>query len=84
MFLVNDKTFLIEENTHAVINFLIEDEKLSASEAISKFFTSTTFEKLCDTETGLYLFSPAYIYELFRDELQYAHFGHIQDQACHE
>ena len=32
------------------------------------------FEKLQDEETGLYLESPEYVYDLFKDELN---FGHI-------
>ena len=32
------------------------------------FYESEVFEKLNDPETGLYLESPAYIYDLFRLE----------------
>ena len=36
--------------------------------------SATVFEKLQDEETGLYLESPEYVYDLFKDELN---FGHI-------
>ena len=39
-----------------------------------KFYNSEVFEKLIDEETGLYLESPDYVYDLFKDEMN---FGHI-------
>lgn len=33
-----------------------------------EFYSSEVFEKLNEPETGLYLESPAYIYELFKSE----------------
>lgn len=43
-------------------------------EAMNKFYNSEVFEKLQDKETGLYLESSEYIYDLFKDEMN---FGHI-------
>ena len=40
----------------------------------NKFYNSEVFEKLIDEETGLYLESPNYVYDLFKDEMN---FGHI-------
>mgnify|MGYP007041225037 CR=1 FL=1 len=40
----------------------------------SKFYNSEVFEKLQDEETGLYKESSAYVYDLFKDEMN---FGHI-------
>ncbi len=34
------------------------------------FHYSETFEKLCEKHTGLYIESPAYIYELLGEELR--------------
>ena len=42
--------------------------------AMDKFYNSEVFEKLQDEETGLYLESSDYIYDLFKDEVN---FGHI-------
>ena len=41
---------------------------------MNKFYNSEVFEKLQDEETGLYLESSGYVYDLFKDELN---FGHI-------
>ena len=41
---------------------------------MKKFYNSEVFEKLVDKETGLYLESPEYVYDLFKDEMN---FGHI-------
>ena len=38
------------------------------------FYESEVFDKLQDVETGLYRESSAYIYDLYKDELN---FGHI-------
>lgn len=41
---------------------------------MNKFYYSEVFEKLQDVETGLYMQSPAYVYGIFKDEMN---FGHI-------
>lgn len=38
-----------------------------------KFYNSEVFEKLIDKETGLYLESPEYVYDLFKDEMNFVH-----------
>lgn len=38
-------------------------------EAINKFYNSKVFEKLQDKETGLYMGSSEYVYDLFKDEM---------------
>jgi hypothetical protein len=43
---------------------------LDIAEAMRQFYTSETYEKLLDEDTGLYLESSAYIYDLFKDEYQ--------------
>ena len=39
-------------------------------EGISVFHNSETFSKLEDFETGLYIESPAYVYDLLKSELK--------------
>lgn len=41
---------------------------------MNKFYNSKVFEKLQDEETRLYLESSEYVYDLFKDELN---FGYI-------
>ena len=44
-------------------------------EALSIFHNSETFAKLSDEDTGLYIESSAYVYEILKGELKY---GKIQ------
>ena len=65
---------LIEYVIRDVVDMLATDLKIEYDEAMNKFYNSEVFAKLQDKETGLYLESSAYVYDLFRDELN---FGHI-------
>lgn len=65
---------LIEYVIQDVIELLAVNQELEYDEAMNKFYNSEVFEKLQDRETGLYQESPAYVYDLFRDEMN---FGHI-------
>jgi hypothetical protein len=64
------RTQLMEYITQDVIAYLTEDQSLDMAEAMRQFYTSETYEKLLDEDTGLYLESSAYIYDLFKDEYQ--------------
>jgi hypothetical protein len=57
--------------TTEVITFLIEDFGFSEQEAMKVFYNSQVFEKLCDTETGLYRESGGYVYELYKSEKEH-------------
>lgn len=65
---------LIEYLVQDIIDMLVTDKKIEYDEAMNIFYNSEVFEKLQDTETGLYLESPEYVYDLFKDE---TNFGHI-------
>lgn len=66
----NTFDFLVEYITTRVVEWIIKDRKLGLEEALLLFHNSETFDKLCEKRTGLYIESPAYIYELFNDELR--------------
>jgi hypothetical protein len=59
---------LAELITGDIISFMIEDQKISLVEAMRRFYTSETFAKLVDTETGLYRESSLYVYDIFKAE----------------
>lgn len=67
---MNDCEFLIEVNTQDVLKYIVTDTQLSVADAMRRFYASEVFEKLQDSETGLYLESPAYIYSIFKSEMQ--------------
>ena len=62
---------LIEYITIDIISYIMEDSKLSMVEAMTSLYNSETFAKLNDIETGLYLESPLYVYDIFKTEIAY-------------
>lgn len=65
---------IIEYIIQDIVDMLATDQNIEYDEAMNKFYNSEVFEKLQDKETGLYLESSEYIYDLFKDEMN---FGHI-------
>lgn len=65
---------LIEFVTQDIIEMITIDQEEEYDEAMNIFYHSEVFEKLQNIETGLYLQSSAYVYDLFKDEMN---FGHI-------
>ncbi|MBC5689503.1 hypothetical protein H8S37_11295 [Mediterraneibacter sp. NSJ-55] len=65
---------LIEYMIQDIVDMVATDQKIEYDEAMNRFYNSEIFEKLQDKETGLYLESPEYVYDLFKDEMN---FGHI-------
>jgi len=65
---MSKQKMLAELITGDIISFMIEDQKISLVEAMRRFYTSETFAKLVDTETGLYRESSLYVYDIFKAE----------------
>ncbi len=59
---------LMEYNTQDIIEFIMSDLNIDYDEAMKLFYSSETFEKPYQIETGLYLESAAYVYGIFQDE----------------
>ena len=59
---------LMEYNTQDIIEFIMSDLNIDYDEAMKLFYSSETFEKLYQIETGVYLESAAYVYGIFQDE----------------
>ena len=60
---------LMEYITQDIVAFLVEDRKLDYTEAMRLFYTSETYGRVLDEETGLYLEGAAYIYDILKTEL---------------
>lgn len=60
---------LIEGITQDVIKYLCEEENYKLEDAMEFVYNSKVFEKLTDSETGLYRESASYVYELLKDEI---------------
>lgn len=71
---MNKQEQLIEYQIQDVIELITINQDIEYDEAMNKFYNSKVFEKLQDQETGLYLESSAYVYDLFQDEMN---FGYI-------
>lgn len=69
--MTNEKTFqfLLEAISTDIIGWLIRDNDLSLSEAVSTWYNSGTFEKVSNPATGMYIESPAYNYDFLKREL---------------
>lgn len=66
----NNARYLFEGISADVVRYLVERDGMELSEAISVFHNSETFSKLEDFDTGLYIESPAYVYDLLQSELR--------------
>ena len=66
----NNFDFLVEYITTRVVEWIMRDQALGLEEALRLFHNSETFDKLCEKRTDLYIESPAYIYELLKEELR--------------
>ncbi len=62
--------FLVEYITTRVVEWIIRDENIGIEEALLLFHNSETFDKLCERKTDMYIESPAYVYDVFKDELR--------------
>ena len=65
------KAQLIEYIIQDIVDMFATDQNIEYDEAMNKFYNSEVFEKLQDKETGLYLASPEYVYDLFKDKLNF-------------
>ena len=74
---MNDKKirYLTEGIVKDIVSYLMEDERLSMTEAIALFYNAETFARLSDPKTGLYVESSAYVYEILKAEMK---MGRIQ------
>ena len=56
----------------ALIGYLMEDFHYSWQEALDVLYTSETFERLQDNDTGLYYQSSGYVYSFLENEMKKA------------
>ena len=62
------KAQLIEYVIQDIVDMFATDQNIEYDDAMNKFYNSEVFVKLQDKETGLYLESPEYVYDLFKDD----------------
>ena len=64
---------LIEYSIQDIVEYIVKDLQIEYDKAMQLFYGSQTFDMLADIETGLYLESSAYVYEIFQDERNTGH-----------
>ena len=62
---------LIEYIVQDIVDMFATEKNIDYDEAMNKFYNSKVFEKLQDKETGLYMESSEYVYDLFKDEINF-------------
>ena len=67
---IDNIKFLTELSIQKIIGFIVEDNNVEYDEAFHTVYLSETFQKLNDPSTGLYRESAAYVYEIFKSEIQ--------------
>jgi hypothetical protein len=75
---MDKRVYLTGYITRDIISFIIEDTGVPVDEAMNQFYNSAVFEKLGDYETGLYLQSAAYVYDLFLAEKRAGHLVQLE------
>ncbi len=63
------EAFMIEELVKDLILKLMEDNKMSMTEALDAVYNSDTYEKIQDLDTGLFSQSTAYVYSILKREI---------------
>ncbi len=68
--MTNGQQEMIEYTVQDIVEYIMEDDKLSMNEAMDEFYPSKTFSELSDVKTGLYLQGSAYVYERYKAEVK--------------
>ena len=76
---MNIKQQMIEYMVQDIVEMISIFEEKEYDLAMQILYDSGIYEKLTDIETGLYRESPAYVYGLLQDELNFGHI--VQEEA---
>ena len=66
----NTFEFLIEYISAKLTEWIMQEEGLDLENALLNLHNSDTFDKLCDRKTALYIESPAFVYDLYKEEMK--------------
>ena len=64
-----EQDFLIQNIISQVVSYIAEDNEITIENALQIFFSSELSKKIEEIETGYYLESPSYIYEILKKEI---------------
>lgn len=66
-----EQKFILDVLVQQLILIAMEQQKLSVEESMFLIYNSQLYEKIMDLDTGLYIQSPSYNYELLKHEIKY-------------
>ena len=67
---MSERQQCMEFITQDIVVYLMKDRKIEVEDAMLLFYNSAVFSKLHDENTGLYLESSLYVYDLLKNELR--------------
>lgn len=67
---MSERQQCMEFITQDIVVYLMKDRKIEVEDAMLLFYNSEVFSKLHDENTGLYLESSLYVYDLLKNELR--------------
>lgn len=62
---------MMEYMIQDLAEIIVEIQKIEYDIAMSELYASMMYDKILDVETGLYRESPAYVYGLLQDEMNF-------------
>lgn len=62
---------MIEYMIQDLVEIIVDVQKVEYDDAMAMLYASLIYDKISDIETGLYRESPAYVYGLFQDEMNF-------------
>ncbi|NDV82023.1 hypothetical protein [Bacteroides sp. 51] len=65
-----EERFLIQSRVQKLVSFLMRDFKLSLLDAFATVYNSELYDRLVDTETGLYYESSTHVYSYLKNEIK--------------
>ncbi|MCH5268875.1 MAG: hypothetical protein J1E62_11135 [Lachnospiraceae bacterium] len=65
------KKQMIEYMIQDLVEIIVEVQKIEYDAAMALLYASSIYDKISDMETGLYRESPAYVYGLLQDEINF-------------
>ena len=66
---MNDFEYMKEALATELVELLIDEYKITMTEALDILYFSDTYKKLCDINTGLYFQSVLYVYSYLKKEI---------------
>lgn len=63
-----EQTFITDYLLAELVKLIMQDRNLPFQEALDLLYNSALYDKITDVETGLYIQSPDYNYELLQEE----------------